>query len=238
MIVAQAAGLTVAYGTECALRGVTLAVRAGERVGMLGVSGSGKTTLGRALQGRLPRAARVVEGQAGPTGRAAYIPQEPGLAFSPYLQVGGQVRDGAAGGRGAWPRERVVEMFRALGLEEGERIYGSYPHELSGGQMQRVAWAQAMAQVMGQERALIVADEATAALDAVAQREMVEVARRLVQERGVALLWISHDPYLLGAVAERLVVMERGELVEDGEAGAVLREPRAAATARLLEAAR
>lgn len=234
MPVVQAEQLTVAYGASPAVRDVSLALAEGEIAGLLGVSGSGKSTLARALLGRLPPGARIARGRVERNGAAALIPQEPALSLSPFLRAGDQIRHCAAARAIPAGNAELAALLAQLGLPDPERILGAYPHQLSGGQRQRVAWAQALVQ----RPALLLADEPTTALDSMRQRELVSLVNTAVSARGCAVLWISHDPALLGAVASRILVMDAGRLVEDGPTPEVLASPGSAILQRLLEATR
>lgn len=224
--------VTVAYGENIAVRGVSFSLGRGEIAGLLGVSGSGKSTLARTLLGKLPGGARLVAGTVERMGTAALIPQEPALSLSPYLRAGEQVRRCA--GRRHGGEARILELFAELGLPDPPRILRAYPHQLSGGQQQRVAWAQALIQSPD----LLLADEPTTALDTIRQRELVTLVTAAARSRGCAVLWISHDLNLLAAVAPRLLVLESGRLVEDGPAGEILTRPSSPHVRALIEATR
>ena len=224
--------LTIGYGGNAVVRQVSLSIAEGEIVGLLGISGSGKSTLARALLGKLPPGARILSGTVQCAGHAALIPQEPSLALNPFLRAGEQIAH-CARHRPFDPRS-VPELLVQLGLPEPERICRSYPHQLSGGQQQRVAWAQALIQ----RPALLIADEPTTALDTILQRELTDLVLALARREGCAVLWISHDSHLLAAICNRLLVMQAGELIEQGDPRQVLQNPRHAHTAALCEAAR
>jgi len=224
-----------------AVRGASFELRAGEVAGLLGESGSGKTTLALTLLQLLPRSAQVVAGSVRFRGRElltlpedgwqsvrgaeiGMIFQEPALALNPVLRVGEQVADVLAAHR-SWPRrgcrQEAEAMLREVGFEEPQRIYGAYPHQLSGGERQRIVIAQALAC----RPALVVADEPTSSLDTTTQAEILALLRRLVRDFGTALLLISHDPAILGEMAQRILVMYGGRVVEDGGADEVYRSP-------------
>jgi ABC-type glutathione transport system ATPase component len=223
--------LTISYGGEPVVANVSWRIDAGTVAGLLGASGSGKSTLGRAIMGRLPMGARTLTGTIHRNGSAALIPQEPALSLNPYLRAGDQVAHCALPRRVG--REAILSLFTSLGLEEPERIFRCYPHQLSGGQQQRVAWAQALVQ----EPAFLVADEPTTALDPILQRELALTVTALAREKQTTVLWISHDPHLLGEVATSIGVLRAGRLVEQGEARTILREPQHDYTRAFLDAA-
>ncbi len=230
-MLAQAENLTIAFGAAIAVEAASAGLDRGEIVGLMGASGSGKSTFGRALTGRLPKGATIRSGSVLRHGRAALLAQEPSLALSPYLRVGDQVKH-AARTAGSGSPESILGMFESLGLGEPERVYRAYSGQLSGGERQRVVWAQALLR----NPDFLVADEPTTALDPILQRELVERVARIAAERKVGVLWLSHDPHLLRAVASRLIVMDAGRIVEDGPTGRVWREQRAGATRRLIMA--
>ncbi len=205
-------------------------------VGLLGESGSGKSTLGMAICGTLPTNAAEVEGyiQWDRERRAAVIPQSPSLTFSPFLRCGAQVADilSARGASRSEARRRTAELFREAGLAEDRCAVEAYPHELSGGELQRVAVARALAM----QPWLLVADEACSALDllqAIRVQNTLDAIRRV---RGLSILWITHDPRELVGFANRVVVLEQGRVVDTVSAGALARGEVEAGTRRYLDA--
>jgi ABC-type glutathione transport system ATPase component len=235
----QVSNLSVSYslpgGMVPALNGVSFAMGQGEAVGLLGESGSGKSTLMWSIVGLLPKAAALsgsvrFRGQEllGETeqelrrvrgAEIAIIPQEPALALNPVISIGAQVADVIAAHR-PWPGARCRQEARQILAEVGlahERIFSAYPHQLSGGQRQRVAIAQALA--CGPS--LVIADEPTTSLDAKTQSELLELMRRLHERRGMALLMISHDPAVLAEIAQRVLVLRAGRVIESGAIASV-----------------
>jgi ABC-type glutathione transport system ATPase component len=210
MSIVSVSKLTIGFGPAIAVRDASLSIEPGERIGLIGPSGSGKSTLARALHGHLPGTASVIAGTIESSGQSAYIPQEPSLSFSPFLTVGSQIQDCARAARQSANREDILAILWVLGLPNAARIFEAFPHQLSGGQMQRAAWAQALVR----NPALILADEPTAALDILAQQEILELALERVSLQGIALLWISHDLQLLQRFARRILRMESGRLEE------------------------
>lgn len=235
----RAEAVTKRFGETVALDGVTLEVRRGECVALIGESGSGKTTLLRCFN-RLttPDGGRVlVEGSDAATldpfelrRRTGYVPQDGGLlphwsvrrnvALVPWLRGGGTARDAAA------------RSLRLVGLDP-ERFGSRWPRELSGGQRQRVAVARAL---VSRPR-LIVADEPTGMLDAELRAGVVELLDELRTGRGLAVLHITHDLALARASCTRVVVMCSGQVVEEGPAGEVFAAPQHPYTAALVAAA-
>ncbi len=221
-----------------AVREVGLTIQPGEAVGILGESGSGKSSLALAITGLLPPRGRTTGGSVRFEGiellglgeadldrlrgeRLAMVFQEPGLALSPFMRVGRQIGEVLRAHRtvsAAAARERALDLLSAVRIEEPDSVYHAYPHQLSGGQQQRVVIAQALIC----EPKLLIADEPTAALDTVTQAGLVELFRTLRAELDMALLFITHDPQLLAALADRIAVMYAGRIVERAPADHLL----------------
>jgi len=223
-----------------ALRQVDLDIAPGEIVGILGESGSGKSTLALSILGLLP-AKTSVEGsiffededllQAAESGWAAIrgakiamIFQEPGLALSPVMRVGSQIAEVIRVHRRWNKKQRKQEVntiLRKTGLSDVDRIYRAYPHQLSGGELHRVAIAQAL--VCRPD--LVIADEPTRSLDVTVQAEVQNALRDINRELGSALIFITHNPALLAGFADRVLVMYAGRIVEEGPVARVYRQP-------------
>ncbi|GAB3697243.1 nickel ABC transporter ATP-binding protein NikE [Saccharopolyspora tripterygii] len=230
--------VSITYGgsDEPAVSGVNLSLEPGETIGLAGESGCGKTTLAMSVLRLLPRTARVdgevlLEGEdvrgmsfgrlrAVRWAGASVVFQGAMHALNPVRTVGEQIAEPIRlhGGTGDLS-ERVAELLGQVELP-AERA-GAYPHELSGGQKQRVMIAMALAC----EPSLVIADEPTTALDVVVQAQVLDLLKRLVAERGIALVMISHDLSVLSATCSRLAVMYRGEVVEHGPTEQVMGEP-------------
>ncbi len=244
-----------AQGDKVLVRDVSFCVPPRGSVGLVGASGSGKSLTALALLGLLPPGVRRESGAilwrdgadlaALPESalrpyrgrRIGFVFQDPQSALNPVLRVGRQLEEVLAIHRPELRRgERAAACARAfaeVGLPDPERIGRRYPHELSGGQRQRVAIAIALA---GRPE-LLIADEPTTALDATIQLQVVELLDRLRREHGLAILWISHDLALLRARVAHLVVMQAGEVVEQGSPEALFARPQHAHTAELVAAA-
>ena len=222
------------------LRGINFDVLPGEVTGLLGESGSGKSTLALAMLRVLPADARVrgsirFDGRdllqlserkmrEVRSARLSIVFQEPGLALNPVMQVGTQIIE-VLRAHHDWKRQHLRDAAMALlvqvDFDDIHRIFKAYPHELSGGQAQRVLIAQALAC----RPAMLIADEPTASLDSIIQAEILALLEKLRLEHKMALLFITHNPALLLNFAERVMVMHAGEIVEQGATAAVFRHP-------------
>ncbi len=229
-----------------AVDGVDIAVQEGETVGIVGESGSGKSTLGLALlrlvssQGRIVFMGADVQRKSWKAMRPLradmqIVFQDPYGSLSPRMSVGDIVTEGLkvhAPGIGVAEREaKVVEALKDVGLDPEARH--RYPHEFSGGQRQRVAIARAM--VLAPK--FLVLDEPTSALDVSIQAQIVDLLRDLQAARGLTYMFISHDLKVVRALANRVVVMKDGRIVEEGAAADIFERPREPYTKALLAAA-
>ncbi len=223
---------------------VSLRVGRGEIVAMLGESGSGKSTLGLAVMGLLlAEAEPVVSGSIAVDGiellgggalrwrtvrreRLGTVFQDPIGSLNPSLRIGAQLAEAIADGT---PPAKWLER---VGIPDPESRLQAYPHQLSGGQCQRVMIAMAVAKRPG----LIIADEPTTALDVVVQAQILDLLRRLAREDGIAMLFVTHDLAVASALADRIVVMHAGRLVEDGPVDRLGARPGHPYTAALLGA--
>ena len=252
----EVAGLTVTFTTErgplYAVRGVDLELDTGTVVGVVGESGSGKSVTAQALLRLLPharvsarrlrfRGADVVtmtpaELQRLRGGRVGMIFQEPARSFDPIYSIERSLAETLRTHRPelepAALRARSVALLEEVGIAEAERRLASFPHQFSGGMLQRVMIAHALAA----DPEVLIADEPTTALDVTVQAQVVELLLHLRAARGLAILFISHDLALVGQIADRLVVMYGGLVMEQGPATAVLHAPRHPYTRALLDA--
>ncbi len=236
-----------------ALDDLSLDVRRGEVLGVLGESGSGKSTLANAILQVLPRNAKSVKGEVLFEGRnllaltesemrairgreISLIPQDPALSLNPVMMVGTQVAEVLRAHLRLTSRQRqqrVNELLAEVGFEDPSAICGAYPHQLSGGQRQRVVIAQAVAC----QPKLLIADEPTSKLDTLLRSEIVSLLSRIRQTHGTTILVISHDPTLFSTVADRIAVMYAGRVVEIGQCVTVLSRPLHPYTRALMQVA-
>lgn len=243
--------LSVDIGAARVLEGVSVTVAPGEVLAIVGESGSGKSMTSLAVMGLLPDGATasgeiLFEGRdlidEGETAlcemrgnRIGMIFQEPMTALNPLMTIGDQVAEGAILHRKT-SRKEALSLARArldrVGLTAGRFPLGLYPHELSGGQRQRVAIAMAIA--TGPK--LLIADEPTTALDVVTQAGVLDLLKGLVQDEGMGLILITHDLAVAAGMAHRIVVMEKGRVVETGTPEAIFSAPQAAYTRALIAA--
>lgn len=233
------------------VRDVSFRVGAGEIVCMVGESGSGKSLsaqaiigllsdephltvsgrvefLGRELLGMDPREQLDLRGS-----KVTMVFQEPMSSLDPVMRVGNQVAEAVRRVERTsrkTQRARVLELFRQVGLPDPERVFQSYPHELSGGMCQRVMIAMALAP----RPALVVADEPTTALDVTVQAQILDLLVKLRDEQGLSILLITHDMGVASVVADRVVVVYAGRTVEQQKAGGLFANPRHPYTQGLL----
>ena len=226
-----------ARGPLRALAGVGLTLAAGETLGVVGESGCGKSTLGRAIMGLAPVTAGAVTLDGSPDlgvrrMAAAMVFQDPGGSLNPRRSVGGSIAQPLrlAGMSRAAAGIRVAALLEAVGLPSSAA--GRYPHEFSGGQRQRVGIARALAR----EPRLLICDEAVSALDVSVRAQVVNLLQRLQRERGIALLFISHDLGIVEHIADRMLVLYLGRVMETGPAAELLARPAHPYTRALLDA--
>lgn len=237
-------------GTVRAVDGVSFAVSPGTAHGIVGESGCGKTTLLRAVLGLLPPNSEVSDGEVRIAGETILSPdlaptqaapgvsivfQEPMTALNPVMTVGRQISEAPRinGGlsRDA-SRQRTYELMRQVGIPAPEKRFDAYPHQLSGGLRQRVLIAMALSS----EPKVILCDEPTTALDVTIQDQILRLLRRIADESGVAIVYVSHDLAVVARMCQSLSVMYAGRFVEAGSASDVFDVPSHPYTRGLLEA--
>jgi peptide/nickel transport system ATP-binding protein len=246
-------GLRLRSGTGAPLvDGVSFDIHAGEMVAVVGESGSGKSLTARAILNLLPPGVEIAGGairfqgrdlltlareplRAVRGARIGMVFQEPLVSLNPAIRIGEQMAEGLrlhTTFDAAEIRARSIEMLARVRVARPERCLDAYPHQFSGGMRQRIM----LASVMLLKPALLLADEPTTALDMLVQREVLDVMGELAAEMGTAVLLISHDLALVAERARRVVVMNKGRVVEQGEAGDILLRPQQAYTRQLLAA--
>ncbi|MER9196887.1 ABC transporter ATP-binding protein [Mesorhizobium australicum] len=234
------------------VRGVSLAVAPGEVLAIIGESGSGKTTLGLTALGHIRPGLQVTSGRVlldgtdllsmGPATlrsmrgkRVAYVAQSAAARFNPSLMIGEQVIEPALV-HGIMPadkaRARALELYHDLSLPNPANIGTRYPHQVSGGQLQRLMAAMAMC--CGPQ--LLVLDEPTTALDVTTRIGVLEAFKRAIRQQGAAALYISHDLAVVSQIADRIVVLHNGVAQEEGRSQAIINTPKAPYTRTLLSA--
>ncbi|MBQ9412959.1 MAG: ABC transporter ATP-binding protein [Oscillospiraceae bacterium] len=235
-----------------AVAGISLTIGEGEIVGLVGESGSGKTVTAMSVAGLLPRRQCELRGDILLDGedllhaersalrqlhgkRIGVVFQQPMSAMDPLMRVGKQVEevltihtdlDAAA------RREKALQAMQAVELRDPETVYGKYPHELSGGMLQRAMIAAAIVI----EPRLLLLDEPTTALDVTIQAQILELLKKLNREKGISMLFISHNLKVVRKLCSRVAVMQKGELVETGDTDEVFFHPRHPYTQRLIDA--
>ncbi|MBB3771648.1 peptide/nickel transport system ATP-binding protein [Angulomicrobium tetraedrale] len=236
-------GVRYAGSAQPALGPIDFDIAAGERLAIIGESGSGKSTLARAIAGLLPAGAALTgtldwpaSGRRPHPGRdLGYVFQDPGQSLNPVLTIGEQVTEGARrhlGLSARAARAHAADLLAQVQLPDPGRLLAAYPHQLSGGQRQRVAIAAAIAA----GPAILIADEVTSALDTTVQAAIVALLDALTRDRGMTLIFVTHDMALAAQLADRIAVMGAGRLVEAGRAGDILQRPISAEARRLLDA--
>lgn len=236
-------------GVVRALDRVSLTVAPGEKVAIVGESGSGKSTLSQAFGRLLPRACHVVSGSVEVLGQdlhlldatgiralrrdsLGFIPQDPIAALNPTTRIGRQLALALAPLGKPTDSASLAALLESVKIADPERALGLFPHEASGGMAQRVSIAMAMAR----EPQILIADEPTGSLDAQVREEILHLIVRLTEQSGASLVWVSHDLSAVRRWCERVVVMHRGRIVEDGPTSRVLTAPEHEYTQSLLAA--
>ena len=234
-----------------AVKGINLDVRPGETLAVVGESGSGKSQTmmgimgllatngtvtgsakyrGQEMVGLPPKALNEIRGA-----KITMIFQEPMTSLDPLYPIGKQIAEVIVHHRGGTQkaaRPRVLELLKLVGIPDPERRINSYPHEMSGGQRQRVMIAMALAN----EPDILIADEPTTALDVTIQAQILKLLRDLQKRFDMAIVLITHDLGIVRHFAERVVVMRRGEVVEQGETAEIFENPKADYTRMLIDA--
>jgi ABC-type dipeptide/oligopeptide/nickel transport system ATPase component/ABC-type dipeptide/oligopeptide/nickel transport system permease subunit len=251
-------GLRIGYprpdgGIKEVVHGVDLDLRRGEIHGLVGESGSGKSQIAFSTLGILPREALILGGsvlldgedlladeqamRAARGRRIAYIPQEPMSNLDPSFTIGKQLTYGlraTSSVNAKQARERLTGLLTRVGITDPERVMGLYPHEISGGMAQRVLICGAVAS----DPDIIVADEPTTALDVTVQAEVLELLRELDEERGLAMILVTHNLGVVADLCDTVSVMKEGVIVERADVETIFASPREAYTQELLASSR
>jgi len=227
---------------EFAIEDVSLSVGKGEIVCVVGESGSGKSVTAFTVMGLIPKKDLVpVAGQVLLQGddllkktdrqmrrlrgeKMAMVFQEPMTALNPVVKVGDQIAELLeihTNMSGSARKKRVIEAMKDVSLPDPEKMYNSFPHQLSGGQRQRIMIAMALALEPG----LLIADEPTTALDVTTQAEVLELIKDIQRRHGMGVMFITHDFGVVADIADRVVVMQNGKVVEQGTRDEILRTP-------------
>jgi oligopeptide/dipeptide ABC transporter ATP-binding protein len=231
------------------IRGVDLDVSPGEKLGIVGESGSGKTLTMLSVLRLLPAQLQVLDGEVGFAGEdllrvsderlrqvrggeVAMVYQDPMSSLNPLLRIGMQIEEtlNAHGVKGARAAVRTREVLGHVGLPDPERVEHSYPHELSGGMLQRVMIAMSLST----SPRVLVADEPTTALDVTIQQQILELVEQLHVETGMAVVWVTHDLGVVARLVDRVAVMYAGRIVEQAPTRDIFSAPQHPYTAALL----
>lgn len=243
--------LSAPKGKE-AVGGINFHIGEGEIVGLVGESGSGKSVTAMAISGLLNRGEVEYSGSITLDGRElltcsreelralqgddiSVVFQEPMTALDPVMRIGPQVEESLRIHKNMTAEERKKRALCAMHdaeLSDPEKVYGSYPHELSGGMLQRVMIAAAIVS----EPKLLLADEPTTALDVTIQAQILELLKKINREHGTAILFISHNLNVVRKLCTRVAVMHKGLIVENGTADQVFYHPQDEYTKHLIEA--
>jgi peptide/nickel transport system ATP-binding protein len=227
-----------AEGEAKILDRVNLALMPGSIHGVVGESGCGKSTLMRAILGILPQRGRATEGHILLGGRdllklsaavlqsevrggqIGFIPQDPYQALNPVFRVGTQLLETSRSKTGSGKAD-IIALLKSVQLPDAESALDRYPHQLSGGQRQRLLIAAALAS----SPAIVVADEPTTALDVTTQLQILKLLRGLAEERGLSMLFVTHDFGVVAQLCDTVTVMYAGQTVESGPVAHVLAAP-------------
>lgn len=236
------------------VKDVSFSVKRGEILALIGESGSGKTTVALATMGYARSGCRITHGEVILDGedvlsmdadgrrrlrgrRISYLAQSAAATFNPALTIGAQVTESTILHGVMSPSEahrRAVELYRRLDLPDPDNLGGRFPHQVSGGQLQRLMAARAMCS----NPEILLLDEPTTALDVTTQIEVLAAFNELIQEQGTAAIYVTHDLALVAQIADRVIVLYDGEVREEGEVDQIINRPSDSYTKTLMEAIR
>ncbi len=252
-IILEVKDLRLGFPNKEVLEGVSFTVREGEVFSLVGESGEGKTLLCLSLTQLLPKEAyvwgevnfyeeaqkinllalREEEIRRFRGSRISYIFQESLASLNPFLRVGYQIEEVLLFHKGLSKREaylKTLELLEGVGFREPQRVYLSFPHQISGGEAQRVMIAMALAS----EPKLLICDEPTSNLDLTVQMQILKLLKDKKQKLGFSILFITHDLTLVEKFSQRVAIIHQGEIIEEGETKEIFDNPQAQYTQRLL----
>jgi peptide/nickel transport system ATP-binding protein len=238
-------------GVIKSVRDISFDLRRGEVLGIVGESGSGKSVTGMSIMGQIDEPGRIVSGSISLDGqeltaltfeemrryrggKIAMVFQNPLMTLNPLMRVRDQMYEAISEHEDVSHKEmhdRCIEALKAVGIPSPEQRLNAYPHEMSGGMRQRVVIATAL--LLGPD--MIIADEPTTALDVTIQAQIIYHIRRQIDERGLGMIWITHDLSTLSELADRIMVMYAGEMMEIGTTEDIIGSPRHPYTRKLLD---
>jgi peptide/nickel transport system ATP-binding protein len=216
------------------LSSLSFSITKGEIVGVVGESGSGKSVTALSIMQLLSKkTSRITQGAIICNHKPAMIFQEPMTSLNPVIKCGKQVTEAILlhtrlSKKAA--QQKAIELFADVQLPNPEKVFHAYPYELSGGQKQRVMIAMAMSR----NPDILIADEPTTALDVTVQKNILELLKSLQEKNGMSILFISHDLGVIAQIAQRVIVMRKGEIVEQGDVKAIFKNPQHSYTKALL----
>ncbi|MEE0954895.1 MAG: ABC transporter ATP-binding protein [Eubacterium sp.] len=242
----------ISYNGKHAVEDISFTLNKGEILGIVGESGSGKSTLIKAAMGLLGPAGMVTRGDIWYKGKdlpdlsdkeirkingkeISMIFQFAGSSFCPIRTVGSQLYESMTEHEAVTKQDfekKATDLLQKIGFEDGTRILNSYPFELSGGMQQRVGIAAAMLM----NPAILMADEPTSALDVSVQKQVVDEMKLVREMFGTSIIIVTHNIGVIGAMADRVLVMQKGKMVEYGETSQVLHDPQKEYTKKLMAA--
>ena len=242
------------HGMVKAVDGVSFNIEKGKVFGIVGESGSGKTLTALSILKLISEPARIVDGQvifnsidllkadenllrSIRGSKISFVFQEPGSSFNPVFTIGEQVVETIINHQGInsdAAKDLALEYLKMVHIDEAERIFHDYPHQLSGGAKQRAMIAMALVN----SPLLVILDEPTTALDVTIQAQILDLLKEIIEKEKLSILFISHDFGIVSRMCDRIAVMRKGRIIESGITKEVLSDPKEAYTVSLLESVR